>query len=230
MHEFLILLTDVVLLAVVGIGILLALVWIFSRRAFRGSLDASWLLIILGPILPLLSRLGIQVLDWRSENAPAAGGRPTSRFSTTRKAMDYLVRRIAAEAELDGAPLTEIEQKMLYFSEVSPTLPGMAAVSADFSASYDEDAYEQRIAGLVRAITARDNSQDRDEQTAWDEAVLKLSDGDYYLSVLVTPSLFRANKARPPHDILKLLLTAFAIVFAFLAFFCIRDWLFGSKP
>lgn len=80
------------------------------------------------------------------------------KFSTIKEAKDYLAGKIAAEAEREGAPLSEIERKMLYFSETDWTLPDMSSVSADFDREYDQDEYEQKIAGLARKVEERNRA------------------------------------------------------------------------
>ncbi len=45
-------------------------------------------------------------------------------FSNVRAAKVYLAGKITEQAEREGAPLTEVERKMLYFSETDWTLPG----------------------------------------------------------------------------------------------------------
>jgi hypothetical protein len=149
----------------------------------------------------------------------------TIRFGTIKDAKDFLAERIAAEAMREGEPLSEVERKMLYFSETGWTLPDMQAVSAEFDRGCDEDEYEQKIAGLVRKIDARNHAENPVEEAAWDDAELKLSEGDHYLSVLINmaaeseaamvghgfiPTL-DAPAVRPAHDRLKLWVTAFAV-------------------
>ncbi|HXR40414.1 MAG TPA: hypothetical protein VN776_15035 [Terracidiphilus sp.] len=106
-------------------------------------------------------------------------------FKTIREAKDYLAGKITEEAEREGMPLTEIERKMLYFTETGWTLPDMKEVSAEFDRDYDQDEYERKIGGLVRGIEARDDTRSEREKEAWDEAVLKLCDEDHYLLVLI---------------------------------------------
>jgi negative regulator of replication initiation len=88
-------------------------------------------------------------------------------FRTIREAKDFLAQRIACEAQNEGMPLSEVERKMLYFSETDWTLPDMAEVSAAFDRDCDENEYEQKIAGLVRKIEARNDSENPDEEEAW---------------------------------------------------------------
>lgn len=225
MHELLIFLGDASLLLVGGVLVLLFLSLLGAMSPSKDSFLATWPVILLGPVLPVLSRLGINVLDWRSPFTQAGNEGSAANFRTVRQAMDYLVNRIVDEAKLQGLPLTEIERKMLYFSETHPTLRDMQAVSAEFDRSCDEGAYEEKIAVLVRRIAARDQRQDLAAKAAWDEAVAKLSEGDYYLLALIDPKLSTDGKVRPPHDILKLWITAFGIVFGCIALMAIGNWL-----
>jgi len=119
---------------------------------------------------------------------------------------------------------------MLYFSETGWTLPDMAEVSAKFDRDYDQDEYEQKIVGLIRKIEADDHAHNQEEKEDWDRAIEKLSEGDHYLQVMIDPSFSPAGRAvRPPHDILKLWLTAFGIVLGLFAFVALGNWLFGSR-
>ncbi len=69
-----------------------------------------------------------------------------------RDAKNFLASTIAAEAERENTPLSEIERKMLYFSETGRTLPDMAEVSAEFDREYSQDEYERKIAGWCAGL------------------------------------------------------------------------------
>jgi cell division protein FtsI/penicillin-binding protein 2 len=161
------------------------------------------------------------------------------KFRTIKEAKDFLVETIASEADHEGVALSEVERKMLYFSESGWTLPDILTVSAEFDRDYDENDYEQKIAGLVRKIEARNHAEKPDEEEAWDEALLKLSEGDHYLTVLTTmvseaptvrhgfiPTL-DAPAVRPPHDRLKLWATAFAVVIGIFTVIVLYAWISG---
>jgi hypothetical protein len=159
-------------------------------------------------------------------------------FATIKEAKDFLAKRIATEAEHAGVPLSEVERKMLYFSETDWTLPDIRDVSAAFDRDYDENEYERKIAGLVRKIE-RNNSENPDKQEAWDEALLKLSEEDHYLTVLATmlreaPSVqhgfiptLDAPTVRPPHDRLKLWATAFVVLICIFIVIVLYNWIIG---
>jgi hypothetical protein len=142
-------------------------------------------------------------------------------FTTERDAKEFLVGQIVAEAERDGVPLSEIERKMLYFTEAGWTLPDMLEVNAAFEREYDNDEYEEKIAGLVRSIYARD---DRSEQEieAWNDAEVRLSGEDHFLNLLIDGAQSMRNGGassisrwlptmdgrvkRPPGDRMRLIL------------------------
>jgi hypothetical protein len=64
-------------------------------------------------------------------------------FANTRDAKEFLVSRIIMESQREGVPLSEVERKMLYFSETAWTLPDMAEVSDAFDREYDQAEFEQ---------------------------------------------------------------------------------------
>jgi hypothetical protein len=116
-------------------------------------------------------------------------------FETERQAKEYLIGRIVAEARREQVPLSEVERKMLYFTESGSTLPNILEVNAEFERDYDNDEYEQKIAGLVREIEKQNKTATGDEQSKWDDAIVKVSEGDHYLLVLI--DLGRSSPAGP---------------------------------
>jgi hypothetical protein len=97
-------------------------------------------------------------------------------------AKQFLVNRIAAEAERDGAPLNEIEKAMLAFSEAGATAEELEATRA-FERDFDDQEYETRIARLARAVYDRDVEAGRKPE--WDEALDELTSEDLYLMVML---------------------------------------------
>jgi hypothetical protein len=162
-------------------------------------------------------------------------------FATKREALDYLAERIVAEAKGENIPLSEIERKMLYFSETDWTLPEIKSVNEIFEQNYDDNEYERKIAGLISRIVAENRGQgDEEKAAAWAAASTKLSEGDYYLLVMFDmatsfsdglsnsyiPAL-NAPSVRPPHDILKLWIVGFVAVFGILGIMLLWSWLYG---
>ena len=101
---------------------------------------------------------------------------------TERDAKEFLVSQIAGEAEREGHPLSDLERKMLYFSESGWTIPDALDVSAAFDREYDTDQYEQKIAGLVQAARKRATGE---TAARWTNAIDKLAEGDHYISIML---------------------------------------------
>lgn len=176
---------------------------------------------IFWPLIFLYLRLSGRAFDERVTLAPAFAAPVARRFRTIREAMDYLARRIAEEATRQGSPLTEIERKMLYFTETGRTLPDIKAVSNEFDSSYDQGLYEQEIAGLVSAIEARDGIQDPEEKETWNQAIEKLSSVDRYILVL----LGAAQPQKSRESWLRHSLKIVAVALALFAFAALDAWL-----
>lgn len=102
------------------------------------------------------------------------------RFATSRDAKEFLVGRILEQAQRGGIALTEVERKMLYFSETGWTLPDIAAVNTVFDRDYNRVAYEGKIAVIVREIRETNAGEG-----PWDEALRMLREEDHYLLVMI---------------------------------------------
>ncbi|MGD0890288.1 MAG: hypothetical protein ABR923_02055 [Terracidiphilus sp.] len=101
------------------------------------------------------------------------------------RAKEYLVGRIAEKAKLEGAPLTEVERKMLYFSETGWTIPDIVEVNAGFERDYNDVEYEEKIGGIVRRIQEKQNLEDEEQRGAWCAAVETVGEEDCYLLTLI---------------------------------------------
>ena len=132
-------------------------------------------------------------------------------FATTREAKEFLVENIVAQAQHDGVSLSDVERKMLYFSETAWTLPDMAEVNEEFDRHYDQAEFERKITNVIRHIQHQQASN-KDDDRGWMSAVNDLRNEDHYLLVMIRA----AGSARPRGDFIKLVLTALAIVGAFL--------------
>jgi hypothetical protein len=98
------------------------------------------------------------------------------------EAKQFLVDRIAAEAEREGAPLSEIEKAMLAFSEAGASAEELETAHS-FERDFDDKEYEHRIARLARAAYDRDAGAGR--KAEWDEALDELASEDFYLMVML---------------------------------------------
>ena len=127
-------------------------------------------------------------------------------FHSGREAKEFLISEIVAEAQRENVPLSEVEHKMLYFTESGWTLPGIMTVSEDFDREYDQTEYENKIARLIKRAYKRVCKGSREEYDAWWAAIRRLGKEDHYISVMV-----RLAGLRPRGDQWKLLGAGLAI-------------------
>jgi len=128
-------------------------------------------------------------------------------FHSGREAKEFLISKIVAEAQHENAPLSEIERKMLYFTESGWTLPDIMKVSEDFDREYDQDKYEQKIARLITKADKRIRKGSRDDYDRCWAAIRFLQREDHYITVMI-----RLAALRPRGDQLRLFVTGVAIV------------------
>ena len=149
-------------------------------------------------------------------------------FSSAQDAKDFLAGRIASEAERQGNPLSEVERKMLYFSESGWTLPDMAEVSAEFDRDCNEDEYEKKIGSLVSAIHSRKDPGSARDRELWDRAVEKLAEDDHYLLVLVGGAASADSAAPPADDWLRPWLIALLVALGIIALVTVLQSIFAT--
>jgi hypothetical protein len=134
------------------------------------------------------------------------------RFSSAREAKEFLVSTIVDEAQRENMPLSDLERKMLYFSENYSSLPDIMDISDEFDRTYDLGEYENKIARLIKSAGKRIHKESHEEYKKWWDAVRILKKEDHYILVMVK----RAG-LRPPGDALKLWGTGCAVVTFFIA-------------
>ena len=86
-------------------------------------------------------------------------------FQSARDAKEFLIGRIVEEAKRENIPLSEVERKMLYFSETHCTLPDIASVSEKFDHEYNQDEYEEKITRLIKEAAIHDYQQSAEPYT-----------------------------------------------------------------
>jgi hypothetical protein len=147
---------------------------------------------------------------------------PTNHFPTEREAKEFLVAKIVEEAQREGISLSEIERKMLYFSETGWTLPNIMDVNDEFDQNYDQNEYEKKVTRLARNLTKRLRQDNRDEYGSWADAVRTLSKGDHYILVMIGHPGISTGSPRRPGDLLRLWITGLILVVLALC------WVFGG--
>jgi hypothetical protein len=132
-------------------------------------------------------------------------------FATARDAKEFLISRIVTEAQREGISLSDVERKMLYFSETAWTLPDIADVNDAFDRDYDQEKYEQKIAMLCRNFSADASKNNQDDFDSWKAAIRTLRREDHYLLVLIAAG--KESSSAPRTGFLKLLLIGLSSLF-----------------
>ncbi len=110
-------------------------------------------------------------------------------------AMQFLVSRVVTEAKVEQVSLSEVEKRMLYFSEIyTSQLPDLYEVNAEFERSYDSNEYEAKIAGLLKAARDHDEKGSPGGEQQWKDALKALKKEDHYILVMVSQA-FGARSA-----------------------------------
>jgi hypothetical protein len=110
---------------------------------------------------------------------------PMTNFPNAREAKEFLVSEIADEAQRENVPLSDVERKMLYFSETHWAPPDIMEVNDAFDREYDQTAYEKKIAELVRNRTKRLRKEQPEDFADWVRAIRQLEKEDHYILVMV---------------------------------------------
>ena len=101
--------------------------------------------------------------------------------SKTSKAKRFLVDQVVSQAKQEGVVLSELEVRMLGFSEAEATAEELEAAKR-FEREVDDREYEVKISALLKH--AYRSGKDRGEGAAWDDALSGLAERDAYLVVL----------------------------------------------
>ena len=121
-------------------------------------------------------------------------------------ANQFLISKVLQEAESSSIQLSETERKMLYFSEMHPSLPDNLEVNAEFERDYDADEYENKIALFLNKARTRDHQISPSREQEWKDALDALKKEDHYILVMVGLAFGRGSRASSPHRTRDLLI------------------------
>jgi hypothetical protein len=121
----------------------------------------------------------------------------------TKEAKDFLVQQAAEQATLEGIPLSDLEKRMMYFTESDPaSCPNPIELNDEFEAQYDTPEYEQKLSRLLQRAYDRLKKESPERRREWDRAISILNKGDHYILVLWGATTL---SERSKHNSLKLL-------------------------
>jgi hypothetical protein len=100
-------------------------------------------------------------------------------------AKQFFISKVVAEAEFERVKLSEVEKKMLYFTEAHTSLPDTYEINAEFERDYDSDEYEAKISRLLKNAFNRDSDSSQACEREWKDALEVLKTEDHYILVLL---------------------------------------------
>lgn len=100
------------------------------------------------------------------------------------EAKDFLVQQTAEQAALENVPLSKLEKRMMYFTEVDECPEDPIALNEAFEAKYDTDEYEAKLSKLMHHAYRRIKKDNPEGFRRWKEAMKEFSKGDHYMLVL----------------------------------------------
>jgi hypothetical protein len=101
-----------------------------------------------------------------------------------REAKDFLVQQTTEQAQLEGVQLSDLEKRMMYFTETGEMPEDFIQLNEEFEAQYNSDEYEAKIAKLLRHAYQRARKENDETRKHFDAAIKSLRRGDHYLLVM----------------------------------------------
>ena len=71
------------------------------------------------------------------------------------EAKDFLVQQTAKQAALENVPLSDLEKRMMYFTETDECPENPIALNDAFEAQYETNEYEAKISRLMHHVYRR---------------------------------------------------------------------------
>jgi len=130
-----------------------------------------------------------------------------------REAKDFLVAQTAEQAVLEGVPLSDLEKRMMYFTESGYVPEDPIKLNDEFEAEYDTEEYEAKISRLLHHAYQRLRKENDAARKNWDLAITCLRRGDHYLLVMWDS---HPPGERPFGDSLKLLASSLGVAALFI--------------
>jgi hypothetical protein len=109
-----------------------------------------------------------------------------ARMMNTKQAKDFLVQQAAEQAALENIPLSDLEKRMMYFTETDPaSCDSPIDLNGEFEEQYDTEEYEVKISRLLHHAYKRLKHEDAENLRNLNEAIRTLRKGDHYILVLL---------------------------------------------
>ncbi len=101
-----------------------------------------------------------------------------------REAKDFLVAQTAEQAALERVPLSDLEKRMMYFTETGECPEDPLALNGEFEKEYDTDEYETKVKKLLANAHRRLKEERSPAVAEWEESLKVLDQTDDYILIL----------------------------------------------
>jgi hypothetical protein len=104
---------------------------------------------------------------------------------TQSEAKQFIATKVVERARIEGIPLSDAEQRMLWWSESDPEFNADPVLTEQLASEISDEQYEAKIAGLLKRSFAADVAADTGARDIWQRARSVLEQGDHYILVMV---------------------------------------------
>ncbi len=103
----------------------------------------------------------------------------------SKAAKNFLADEAAQQASLDHISLSDLERRMMYFTESDPeSCRDPVSLNEAFEEKYDTAEYESKMLRLLHRAYNRLKVENAGGKLQWDEAISTLETGDHYVLLL----------------------------------------------
>jgi len=118
------------------------------------------------------------------------------------------VQQTAEQAAIESISLSDLEKRMMYFTESEDAAEDPIKLNEEFEAECATTEYEAKVSKLLHHAYNRIKKENPETAREWDAALRVLRKGDHYILVLWD----LPSSERPPYDQMKLLGAALLVI------------------
>jgi hypothetical protein len=93
------------------------------------------------------------------------------RVTQVSEAKEFLVSQTAIQAGLDDVPRSDLEKRMMYFTEEPDSAENPIVLNDEFEAEYATPTYEAKVSNLLHRAYARVKEENPETARTWNESI-----------------------------------------------------------
>jgi hypothetical protein len=110
-------------------------------------------------------------------------------FNSQSDAKRFVVEQVLTQARAENVQLSDVERKMLSWSESDPDFIVDPQLPAQLASEISDEEYERKVAGLLSRRFGVGVSADPAAEAQWTQAAEVLHQGDHYILVMLDEAL-----------------------------------------